>query len=272
MKEKDQGIIEVAAIDVRSAPQALKESETVLANARKIVIVSQPQYLESDTILKRIKSKISELEDQRKSITGPLDTAKKQIMELFRRPTSCLQEAEAILKSAQLKYLDDQERKRQEEEARLRKIADEERRKKEAQEAEWRRKEDEKRRQAEELERKAANEKNAAKRAEQEAAAAKARAEADKASAKAEERSNQAASVVAPTVAPVEVAKGSSVVVRWYAEVTDVNLIPREYLVPDMKLLNGLATKMKDQVKIPGVAFKSERGIASRKAAAEVGF
>ena len=264
-------IIEVSPIDVSNAPQILKESETVLHNAKVIVITTHPTYLESDVVLKRVKAKIVELDAQRKEITSPLDKAKAAVMALFKPPITLLQEAEGIIKTAQIRYLDDQERKRQEEEARLRKIADEERRKKEAQEAEWRRKEELARRQAEELARKAAAETNAKKRAEAEAAAAKAQAEADKAAAKAEERAVEAATIVAPTVAPVEVAKGSAVVVRWYCEVTDVNLIPREYMIPDMKLLNGLATKMKDQVKIPGVAFKSERGISSRKTV-DVGF
>jgi len=265
-------IIEVQPIDVSNAPQILKESKTILHNAKAIVISTQPAYLESDVVLKKVKAKISELDAQRKEITGPLDKAKAAVMALFKPPITLLQEAEGIIKTAQIGYLDEQERIRQEKEEKLRRQADEERRKKEAQEAEWRRKEEEARREAEALAKKAAIETNAKKRAEAEAAAAKAQAEADKAAAKAEERAVEAATIVAPTVALVEVAKGSAVVTRWFAEITDIALVPREYMLPNMKLLDGLATKMKDQVKIPGVAFKSERGISSRKTAVDVGF
>lgn len=258
----NKGIIEVSPLDVRGVSRELKESETILANAKKIVITTQPTYLESDTILKRIKAKLSELEEQRKKITGPLDAAKKAVMDLFRGPADFLKEAEDIIKTAQLTYLDDQERKRVEEEARLRKIADEDRRKKEAQGAEWRRKEEEKRREAERLAK-------AGKTAE----ADKIYAEADKAAAKAEERAVEAATVVAPTVAPVAVAKGSAIVVRWHAEVVDVNLLEKKYMVPNMEVLNKLAVACKDSVPPPaGVVFKSERSMTSRKATPDVGF
>jgi len=268
----NKGIIEVSPLDVRSVGQALKESETILSNARAIVITTQPTYLESDVVLKRIKTKIGELEEQRKGITSPLDVAKKAVMDLFRKPTDFLKEAEQIIKDAQLKYLDEQERIRHEQEQKLRKQAEEARRQKEAQEAEWRRKEEEKRREAERLSAEAAKETNAKAKAEAEAAAAKAQAEADKAAVKAEERAVEAATIVAPTLAPVEVAKGSAIVTRWYAEVVDVNLVPREYMIPNMKLLDGLASKVKDTFKIPGVTFKSERIIASRRQTADVGF
>ena len=268
----NKGIIEVSPIDVKGVSAILKESEATLASVRTIVITTQPTYLKSDVVLKEIKARISDLDTQRKKITGPLDKAKTAVMDLFRKPTDFYKEAELIIKTAQGKYLTEQERIRATKEEKLRKQADEERHKKEAQEAEWRRKEEEKRREAERLAQEAAKITNAKARAEAEAAATKAQAEADKMAAKAEERAIEAATIVAPTLAPVEMAKGSYIVTRWYAEVVNINLVPREYMLPNMKLLDGRAILEKDNLNIPGVVAKSERGISSRKASPDAGF
>lgn len=264
--------IVVKAIDVSEAPKILEESQKMLATAKNMPIITHQAYISSDTLLKAIKLKSSNLDARRKEITGPLDKAKASVMALFKPPLSLLKEAEQIIKDAQLKYLDEQEKIRRDKEEKLRQKAEAERRKKEAQEAELRRKEEEKRREAEALAAKAAKAKDTKTRVDAQAAADKATAEADRAAAKAEIKGNEAATVVAPTIAPVEIAKGSAVVIRWYAEVVDKKLVPIEYMVPNMKLLNDIAPKMKDNIKIPGVVFKSERGISSRKATEDVGF
>ena len=71
--------------------------------------------------------------------------------------------------------------------------------------------------------------------------------------------------VTAPVVAPkVAAVGGLTYKTSWYAEVTDKNLIPIDYLMADMVLLNAQAKVMKDNIKIPGVAFKSKKVAASR--------
>ena len=47
--------------------------------------------------------------------------------------------------------------------------------------------------------------------------------------------------------------KGCSVTVGWDVEVTDVEALPREYLVPDLKKLAKLADAQAGQLEIPGV-------------------
>ena len=67
-----------------------------------------------------------------------------------------------------------------------------------------------------------------------------------------------------PTVAaPVQVAtetfnrgKNSGISKHYYAEVTNPALIPRQYLIPDMVTLNGLARAQKENLDIPGVVVR----------------
>ena len=58
--------------------------------------------------------------------------------------------------------------------------------------------------------------------------------------------------VVAPAD-PVIKAEGVTGVDHWGFEVTDESLIPREYLVPDLKKIGGVVRAMKGQVQIPGI-------------------
>ena len=62
---------------------------------------------------------------------------------------------------------------------------------------------------------------------------------------------------VAPTLPKSEVRYTE----RWHAEVTDVWMVPREYLEPKMSELNAAARRAKTtESHIPGVAFKSTTG------------
>ena len=46
---------------------------------------------------------------------------------------------------------------------------------------------------------------------------------------------------------------GFSIVTTWDCEIVDIHLVPREYLIPDMIALRGVARAMKDKTNIPGV-------------------
>ncbi len=65
----------------------------------------------------------------------------------------------------------------------------------------------------------------------------------------------------------VEAPKVSGVSLRenWSFRIVDENLIPREYLKPDEKLLGEVARSMKGKIKVPGVEFFSETGISSKR-------
>lgn len=55
-----------------------------------------------------------------------------------------------------------------------------------------------------------------------------------------------------PKAAPIESAFGHDRE-RWVIEITDVALIPREYMVPDEKKLAAMARALKGAFKVPGV-------------------
>jgi hypothetical protein len=58
-----------------------------------------------------IKRRAAALDEQRKSITKPLDDAKKAVMDLFRGPLDLLTRAEGILKGKMLTYQQEEQRK-----------------------------------------------------------------------------------------------------------------------------------------------------------------
>jgi hypothetical protein len=203
-------------------------SESLVIDARSLVISSPEGYEFAAGKLQEVKGRIKALEALRKSMTRPLDEAKSKIMDLFRAPAERLEQAEAGLKRALVVFSDAQERKRREEQARLEEAARKER---------------------EKLQRQA------------EAAAAKGREE------RAAVLEATAAAVVAPiaqTVAP-KVA-GVSFRSIWRAEVVDASLVPREYLMVDQAKLDKVAAALKGDTVIAGVKVREDR-IASSRAA-----
>ena len=71
--------------------------------------------------------------------------------------------------------------------------------------------------------------------------------------------------VAAPIVRPkVEKPKGVYHQTRYYAEVIDPNLVPREYCIPDEKKLNKLAGATEGKMNIPGVVFRSHTKTITR--------
>ena len=60
---------------------------------------------------------------------------------------------------------------------------------------------------------------------------------------------------VAPTYSKM---KGDTTRKTWRAEIVDVNIIPREYMIPDIQTLNALARTKKGTIKIAGVKFYEE--------------
>ena len=56
----------------------------------------------------------------------------------------------------------------------------------------------------------------------------------------------------------------SGLVDHWKVEVTDMAILPNEYKIPDMVMLNAIAKKYHDAKKIPGVRFYNEPYLATR--------
>jgi hypothetical protein len=65
-------------------------------------------------------------------------------------------------------------------------------------------------------------------------------------------------------VAAPEKPPGVSYRDKWTAEVVDVKVLPREYMVPNQQALDKFAGAMKGSIPIPGVKFHKEKIMASR--------
>lgn len=227
-----QGIIEVKPIETKEVQAETTNIEKVLLTAKDVKIKNQEGYDSSASLLSKIKTKAKELDKKRKAITAPLDTAKKAVMELFRKPLIMLGEAESILKKGMIAYTTEQERIRREHEEKLRRQAEaEEKRKREA------------------LEKRA-------KKAEEDGKAEKAEELREKA-----EEVRVEAPVLAQTT---ETPKGVSYREKWHAVVIDKTQLPIEYLEPNMQMLNKFAEATKGKVALSGVKFKSEKIVSSR--------
>ena len=51
---------------------------------------------------------------------------------------------------------------------------------------------------------------------------------------------------------------------NWKYEIVDLDALPREYMIPDLVMLNAIAKKYHDNKKIAGVRFYNEPIIATR--------
>ncbi len=223
--------------NVPTEQQLVSVSTPILEIAKTFVIDSPIMYEMAGEELKTIKAKFKELEDRRKKITAPMDKAKKEVMDLFRKPLEMLEQAEAALKRTMLDYTSEQRR-----------IAAEAQRK--AEEA-------------------AANER---KRMAEQAQAAERTG--DVATSVALTAASEM--IVAPTV-QMEPAKVGGISTRtiWSATVTDKiaylkHVIDHPELLDtidiSMKPLNQMASALKDKLNIPGIRAVSSESMSARAA------
>lgn len=212
-------------------PKALalaQEAETTLTLAKEYLIDGPEMYGLAAEELKAIKSKARDLDEMRKSMTRPLDDAKKRIMDFFNKPLSFLTEAESLIKRSMLTYDREQERKRKEEEDRLR----------------------------------------AAARAEQERLQKEAEEKASQLAAEGKTEQAIEAAVVPVVPLPtvhVEQPKVAGISRRqnWKARIVDQMKVPRQFLTVDEKALNAYAKATKGEVPVDGVEFYAEDIIAA---------
>jgi hypothetical protein len=200
-----------------STKETVKEAEQILALAKSVTIKTQDQYENAALTLKDIKAKAARLEEERKKITTPLDTAKKAVMDLFRKPTDFLAEAERIIKGSMITYSNEQERLRLEAERKAQEAA------------------------KKEEERKGNTE-------------------------KAEDLRQQAQETFVPAPAvqsSFQKAAGTQERIVWKYKITDVNQIPREWMIPDEKAIGAAIRSSSGKVKIAGIEAYSEKTIAA---------
>ena len=154
-------------------------------------------------------------------------------MDLFRKPLDLLKAAEKFIKDEMDGYDTAQQKKANEERIRLQKLADAEVAK----------------------QKKILDEKIA-------------RAEASGKTEKVEELKEQKENVVpiiAPVIAPqVNKPAGISYRDKWTPEIINVNLVPREYLVPNMQAIEKIGQATKGSIPIPGVKFNYSRTVVSK--------
>jgi tetratricopeptide (TPR) repeat protein len=224
--------IVIEPINTNQAEEAKDQAQVILTNAQSIIIKTQVDYDQAAGILQNIKARIKALDTLRKSITKPLDEAKKRVMDMFDLPILRYQDAESTIKQALLTYADEQEKQRKAEEAKFQAAADK-------------------------------------KRAELDAKAAAAVAAGDM--DKADKYANKAAQVIAPTLAPrVEQAKGIHFMEKWTANVIDFAKLPDEFKMANMSLLNKTAQATKGAIKIPGITWTMTKVVAAASSAQAV--
>lgn len=164
-----------------------------------------------------------DLDKKRKEITGPMDTAKKAVMEQFRATDTPLAEVDTHIRGLMAGYATEQARKAREAQAELDRIA------RESAEAE-------RMAEAERLEKEGHKE------------------EAEEAIApEAIEQAVQERTTYVSTT-PAKVA-GVSMRKQGHIKIEDETLIPKEYLMPDEKKINGVVKALKFQHNIPGVKY-----------------
>lgn len=213
-----------------SAVTLASQAADIITKASEIKVTNAEQRNNILELAKKIKTVSKGLETERMSTTRPMDEAKTEIMNLYREPLDKLVRAEGIIKKAVLDFDRAERIKAEQEQARLRAVAEEKARK--------------------ERERLEAQALKAIDKGKEE---------------KAEQLMEQAESVqaLAPVVQiPVNKVQGTSSRKIWKYRITDVNQIPREYMIPNEKMLGSLAKASHDAVKIPGVEFYSEESLA----------
>jgi hypothetical protein len=211
----------------------VQEAVELATSYQTYVITTDEQLQETAEALARIKGAFNRAEEARKKITGPIDQAKKAVMDFFRPAVDRLTQAEVILKNATRAYLEKKEIERRE----AQKKADEERKKQED-----------------------AERKRLEEQAEQAALLG------DTESAQQFDAQKEQVFVPAPPVPPsVAMPKipGLNQRKKWKARVVNFAILPDAYKLPDQTKLDGYATATHGNPPIPGVEFYEETIIGS---------
>ncbi len=212
-----------------------KEDQDLIVNTKEscqqyqnFKVVNNQENNIAINLCKEIKLRYNALEVRRKKLKEPIIEAGKGIDELFREPLSRLLESEKIIKNASLKFENEQEQKRLEEERKLKELQEKE---------------------AEKLLKKA--EKQELKGNTEKAEELKLEAEIKK--------------TITPIVAPtIEKVSGANYITKWKFKITDQNKVPREYMIPNEEMLSRMATATKGTLKIDGIEFYSEKTLSVR--------
>jgi hypothetical protein len=100
----------LASLQTPDEAQMTQRAQAALRMVESMVIDSPETYSLAADELKAIKTKANSIEEQRTSITGPINQALRAINDLFRGPASFLKSAEDTIKAKMLGYQQEQER------------------------------------------------------------------------------------------------------------------------------------------------------------------
>ena len=246
---------------METAIKKIEETSLVIIDkSNSIQISNQEELVFAADLLKTIKSMQNNIKDAFVSIIEKAHQAHKEAISQKDKYLNPLLSAEVTVKQKMLAYQQIQERIRQVEERKLQEAARKReealRAAKEEQERAWREKEEAARKEAERL--------AAEGKAEE---AEKARIEADKAATKAAERAAQAQEIFVPVpvlTSKVEKIAGIATRTIWKFRIVDVDKIPRQYMLPNEKMLGEIARTLKGSLAIEGVEFYPEEIMSSK--------
>lgn len=198
--------------------------------AKQISIKTMDDYVRAGEIMLTIKAIRKKITETFKPIKQKMDAAKQEVLDQERAADAPLKEAESWLSPQIITWNREQERIRQEEEARLREIA---------------RKEEEERQLQEAILAEQSGQKEEA------------------------EAIISAPVQAAPVVVPKAVPKvaGMSIRDNWKFRIINEKLIPREYLKVDEVKIGLVVRGMKAMTNIPGVEVYNEGTVSGRRAA-----
>jgi hypothetical protein len=107
-------MITETALLTDKAQSEVNQAITLYERAQSIQISTIEDFSNAGVLLQSVKSRAKEIDDLRKSMTTPLDSAKKKIMDFFRPATDKLNDATKTISNTMIAWENEQERIRQE--------------------------------------------------------------------------------------------------------------------------------------------------------------
>ena len=114
-------IIEIAPIKTEHIESLTIDCQKLLQNSETLAIATQTDLDNANTILKIVKTKIKELDEDRKNLTQPLEKVKKSIIAKYKPALEMLAKAEGYIKRGIIAFSEKIEVERRKQEEKLRK-------------------------------------------------------------------------------------------------------------------------------------------------------
>lgn len=247
--------------DEKATQLAQVASETK-AQALTLLVRSPHEYQLVSGFLSQIKTKFNEIEGHRKHLKEPFIEGGRRVDEFFRAILQLLKDAETSVKQKLIGYETEQKRVAAEEQ---RKLEEKARKEREALEAKAKAEREKADAEAREIQRQADEAREAGNLAE----SVKLRNQADKivekSEIKAEAFQSKAEQVIVPKVeAYIPPVVGQSSRTVWKARVMDAKIVPDDYKVVNLSMLDKFAQATKGKVQIPGIEFYAEQVMSAR--------